>query len=224
MILPAKLVQEYEDGYTIFVPCTNKNLIKSTANITVDFPDNRRLSNAQRKKAYVLLSYIAEWWGYTPLEAAKEITKLLYRGSSYSEKGKDFSLSNCSMTEARLYITYLIDFCILHNIDTGEPLYKLCEDLPRYIWACLMNKRCCVCGKKSELHHVDAIGMGRNRKEIPQIGMQVLPLCRLHHNEIHRIGKVDFMHKYILQSIPLTEEIGLVYNLTKKNLRRCRHE
>ena len=221
MILPARVVKEYEDGYTIFVPCNNKKLIKSTANITVDFHDDRRLSNMQRRKVYVLLGYISKWWGYSPLEATKEISKMLYRGSLYSERGEDFSLSNCSMTEARLFITYLIDFCILHGIDTGEPLYKLCEDLPHYIWACLMNKRCSVCGTKAELHHVDAVGMGRNRKEIHQIGIQVLPLCRVHHNEIHRIGKDIFMHKYILQSIALTEEIGLMYNLTKKNLTKC---
>ncbi len=223
MIINAETVQEYKDGYIVFVPCANKDIV-DVNNITVELPDKRKISNAQRRKAYVLLSYISAWWGYMPIENTKEITKLMFRGSSYQVKDSDFSLSNCTMTEARLYITYLIDFCILHGIDTGEPLYKLCEDIPRYIWACLMKKCCCVCGKKAELHHVNAIGAGRNRKEIPQIGMMVLPLCRKHHNEVHTIGKKTFLKKYILQPIPLTEEIGKVYNLSHKNLREAHHE
>ena len=121
-------------------------------------------------------------------------------------------------SQARLYITYLIDFCILHGIDTGEPLYKLCEDIERYVWACLMQKRCAVCGKKAELHHVKAIGLGRNRNRIYQIGMPVLPLCRLHHNEAHRIGQDTFLKRYILKPIKLTYEIGKIYRLTNKNL------
>lgn len=217
MIINAETVQEYKDGYIVFVPCANKEIV-DIRNITVELPDRRKISNAQRRKAYVLLGYISAWWGYMPLENTKEITKLMFRGSPYQVADKDFSLSDCTMTEARLYITYLIDFCILHGIDTGEPLYKLCEDIPRYVWACLMKKCCAVCGRKAELHHVDAIGAGRNRKEIPQIGMQVLPLCRKHHNEIHNIGKFTFMKKYLLQSIVLTEEIGQKYRLTRKNM------
>ncbi|WP_373244295.1 putative HNHc nuclease [Megamonas funiformis] len=110
-----------------------------------------------------------------------------------------------------------VSFITLLNDDL-LPLYELCEDIPKYVWACLMKKRCAVCGKKAELHHVDAIGAGRNRKEIPQIGMQVLPLCRVHHNEIHNIGKLTFLKKYILQSIALTKDIAKIYKLTKKNM------
>ena len=78
-------------------------------------------------------------------------------------------------------------------IDIGEPLYELCEDIPKYVWACLMKKRCAVCGKKAGTSSCRCYRSCRNRKEIPQIGMQVLPLCRVHHNEIHNIGKLTFL-------------------------------
>lgn len=220
MIAQARLMQEREDGFLYFVPCINhKDLVRAAGNVLIDIPDPRKISKAQRRKAYVLLSYIAAWWSYTPLEAAKEITKMIFAGQEiFSLKDETFSLSDCSMTTARLYITFLIDFCVLHGIETGEPLYSLCEDIPRYVWACLMNKKCAVCGKKAELHHVDAVGMGRNRKEIIHVGMNVLPLCRLHHTEIHKIGKQSFLKKYLLEPIKMTEEIGEQYNLNKHNL------
>ena len=73
-----------------------------------------KISMAQRRKAFVLLGYISAWWGYTPLEANKEITKQMFNGHVPCSFDTDFSLSNCSVEVARLYITYLIDFCILH--------------------------------------------------------------------------------------------------------------
>ena len=218
MIKYGKIVKRTEGGVIAFVPCEDNEITKTARKIIVEIPDSRKISMAQRRKAFVLLGYISAWWGYTPLEATKEITKQMFNGHVPCSFDTDFSLSNCSVEVARLYITYLIDFCILHDIDIGEPLYELCEDIPKYVWACLMKKRCAVCGKKAELHHVDAIGAGRNRKEIPQVGMQVLPLCRVHHNEIHNTGNFTFLKKYILQSIALTKDIAKIYKLTKKNM------
>ena len=183
--------------------------------VAVEFVDKRRISAKQRRKAYVLLSYIAAWWGYTPLECMKEMLKLMFIGEAETLR-RSFSLSNCDMTTARLFITYLIDFCVLHGVDVGEPLYALSEDIPRYVWACLMNKRCAVCGRKAELHHVDHVGMGRNRKEICHIGMRVLPLCRTHHTEIHRIGHETFLRRYILEPVRVDERIADVYKLRKE--------
>lgn len=127
-----------------------------------------------------------------------------------------FSLSDCSMEVARLYITFLIDFCLLYDVPCGEPLYKLAEDIGRYVWACLMNKRCAVCGRKAELHHVDAVGMGRDRTAICHIGMRALPLCREHHTEIHSIGQEDFLRRYVIEPVRIDERIADVYKLRKE--------
>lgn len=214
MVLLGDVVEERDDGLMVFVsfPHGKKRPEGYQPTVGVELVDERHISADQRKKAYVLISYIAAWWGYTPLEAMKEMLKLMFVGEAETLR-RTFSLSNCDVTTARLFITYLIDFCLLHGVDVGEPLYQLSEDIPRYVWACLMNKRCAVCGRKAELHHVDAVGMGRNRKEICHIGMRALPLCREHHTEIHSIGQEDFLRRYIIEPVRIDERIAKVYRL-----------
>ena len=214
MVLLGDVVEERDNGLSIFVPFPHdkKKPEGYQSVVGVELVDKRHISADQRKKAYVLISYIAAWWGYTPLEAMKEMLKLMFVGEAETLR-RSFSLSDCDMTTARLFITYLIDFCILHGVDVGEPLYQLSEDIPRYVWACLMNKRCAVCGRKAELHHVDAVGMGRNRKEICHIGMRALPLCREHHTEIHAVGREDFLKRYFLEPVRIDERIAKVYRL-----------
>ena len=214
MVLLGDVVEERDNGLSIFVPFPHdkKKPEGYQSVVGVELVDKRHISADQRKKAYVLISYIAAWWGYTPLEAMKEMLKLMFIGEAETLR-RTFSLSDCDMTTARLFITYLIDFCILHGVDVGEPLYQLSEDIPRYVWACLMNKRCAVCGRKAELHHVDAVGMGRNRKEICHIGMRALPLCREHHTEIHAVGREDFLRRYIIEPVRIDERIAKVYRL-----------
>ena len=220
MILVGSVVGETDRGINIFVPFPERidKLYGCHESVGVEFVDKRRISAKQRRKAYVLIAYIAAWWGYTPTEAMKEMLKLMFVGEAETLR-RSFSLSDCDMTTERLFITYLIDFCLLHGVDVGEPLYQLSEDIPRYVWACLMNKRCAVCGRKAELHHVDAVGMGRNRKEICHIGMRALPLCREHHTEIHSIGQEDFLRRYFLEPVKIDERIADVYRLRKKNRR-----
>ena len=214
MVLIGKVVEEREDGITVVVPFPpdKKKPEGYRPMVGVELVDKRHISADQRKKAYVLISYIAAWWGYTPLEAMKEMLKLMFVGEAETLR-RSFSLSDCDLMTARLFISYLIDFCLLHGVDVGEPLYQLSEDIPRYVWACLMNKRCAVCGRKAELHHVDAVGMGRNRKEICHIGMRALPLCREHHTEIHSIGQEDFLRRYIIEPVKIDGHIAKVYRL-----------
>ena len=214
MVLLGDVVEERDNGLSIFVPFPHgkKKPEGYQSVVGVELVDKRHVSADQRKKAYVLISYIAAWWGYPPLEAMKELLKLMFVGEAETLR-RTFSLSDCDMTTARLFITYLIDFCILHGVDVGEPLYQLSEDIPRYVWACLMNKRCAVCGRKAELHHVDAVGMGRNRKEICHVGMRALPLCREHHTEIHAVGREDFLKRYFLEPVRIDERIAKVYRL-----------
>ena len=218
MILVGHVVKEADGGAMVYVPYSvgQRKPEGCHESVGVEFVDKRRISAKQRRKAYVLISYIAAWWGYTPLEAMKEMLKLMFVGEAETLR-RTFSLSDCDMTTARLFITYLIDFCILHGVDVGEPLYQLSEDIPRYVWACLMNKRCAVCGRKAELHHVDAVGMGRNRKEICHVGMRALPLCREHHTEIHSIGQEDFLRRYFLEPVKIDERIADVYGLRRKS-------
>ena len=217
MIAPGKIVQEVDGGFMVFVPCINhrEQVRDADSRVYVEFRDPRKISREQQKKAYALISEIARWWGYLPQEAAKDITKYMFMsGGSPPMLAETFSLANCSVEEAKLYITWLIDFCLIYNVPMqGKPLYEMVEDIPRYVYACLMNKRCAACGKKAELHHVDRVGMGRNRKKINHMGMRCLPLCRKHHNEIHSIGDKEFMKRYILEPAIIDCPIAARYRL-----------
>ena len=220
MIIQGKVVQEVEDGFLILLPAADKEALKGKyrKGVNIELVDPRRISPEQRRKAYALIKDIALWMGGTPMETVKEFSKWIFQESEMATLEETFSLSNCSMEVARLYITFLIDFCLLHDVPCGEPLYKLAEDIGRYVWVCALNKRCAVCGKKAELHHCDGsvVGMGRNRKEICHIGMKVLPLCRTHHTEIHRIGHKTFLRNYILEPVKVDERIADVYKLRKE--------
>ena len=117
------------------------------------------------------------------------------------------------MTTAREFITYLIDFMIEHGVPSKVPLYEQSEDMEHYIYSCLFHKRCCVCGKKSDLHHVERVGMGRNRQEIIHEGMLALPLCRKHHEICHTVPQDEFNQQYHLVPIPLDKELCKKYGL-----------
>lgn len=123
-----------------------------------------------------------------------------------------FSLSpkndNCAdMTTANEFIAYLLELCITHGIPCSEELIKRAEDVTRYLRACVANRRCCICGKHADIHEVDVVGMGRNRKKIHHLGQHVQPLCRMHHNERGDIGQTAFDERYHLTSVRLDEHL-----------------
>ena len=218
MLLPGRIAHEREDGYFVFVPCTNHRYVNERCKegVTVEFHDCCRISTEQRRKAYALLRYIAEWYGGTPTEVAKELTKFVFVGQQVPTLADTFSLSDTTMEIASKYISFLIDFCITNGIPCGEPLWKLCEDMERYVYACTMNHTCAVCGRGSELHHVDRIGMGGNRREAVHLGMRILPLCRKHHMEVHSMGEKEFLAKYHLEPIKADERVCTEYRLGKE--------
>lgn len=215
MITEAEIKGVKDNKLWIAVPLDQylqNHLSEIDKNVAVEITTTESITAKQRRKVFVLLKYISEWWGYTPLEATKELSKLMF-ATTGETLDMEFSLSDCSKDTARKYITFLIDFCLTEGIPCGEPLYKLCEDIPKYVWVCAVNKRCAVCGKKAELHHFDSVGAGRNRKEICHIGMRCLPLCRHHHMEIHRTGKESFVKRYLLEPVDIDEKIARVYGL-----------
>ncbi len=208
-------------GFYVFCPVSDgeydRILSTHKAEVLVDFKDGRCLSIQQRRKIYALIGCIADWTGYTPMEAMKELLKLRFMEEGSRLEPKVFSLSNVDMSTARDFISWLIEFCLIYGIPCREPFWKLCEDVPKYVYACLMNKRCVVCGQKAELHHYDAVGMGRNRKEICHIGMRSLPLCRIHHMEIHscKDGKEGFCRRYIIEPAKIDKAIARKYGLRR---------
>lgn len=218
-IIHGKIIDITPEGLFIKAPYQNieRACIRRYSTVEIGLNDGRFISPEQRKKAYALMREIYEYTGETP-ELTKRQLKLDFVVNRMQSLSKQiFSLSDCDMTTAREFITYLIDFILEYDIPVRQPLVSLCEDIEKYIYACLIHKKCCVCGQAAELHHVKRIGAGRNRDKIYQIGMLVLPCCRKHHSMAHSQPQEDFNKLYHVKPIPLTKEIAKVYGLTKRN-------
>lgn len=199
-------------------------MLRAYHTVEIILPDGRRISPEQRRKVYALIGEVAEYVdgirSAGTIESTKKTLKMEFMLSRMEGMERRlFSLSDCDVTTARAFINFLVEFIIENDIPTRVPLIENCEDIVAYVYACLMNKKCAVCGRHADLHHVDVVGMGRNRKEICHIGMRALPLCREHHTEIHRIGQGDFLKRYILEPVRIDERIAKVYRLNTKHRR-----
>jgi hypothetical protein len=80
----------------------------------------------------------------------------------------------------------------------------------------MINKRCCICGKLADLHHVQSVGSQGYRDKINHIGLEALPLCREHHTLLHSMGNKKFMETYHLQAVEIDKKIAKVYGLNTK--------
>ncbi|WP_129596076.1 putative HNHc nuclease [Anaerophilus nitritogenes] len=163
--------------------------------------DGRTITAEQRKKAYATIRDMATYTGYMP-EEMKEIMKYSYIANTGSDY---FSLSNCSVTTARLFINYIIEFCFQWNIPLLDHGLNRTDDIGKYLWLCLKYKKCAICGKEAETHHWDAIGMGNDRKRIDDSSYRKIALCRVHHTEAHTIGRDTFAEKYHVYGITYTD-------------------
>lgn len=169
--------------------------------------DSRLITAEQRKKVYALLAEISDFMGEMP-EYTKRLLKIKFIHEQMKDIAHDiFSLGNCDVTTAHDFITYLIDFIIAHEIPTKVPLAELCDDINKFVYACAMKKICCVCGRKGEIHHYDAIGSKYDRDKPIHEGLRALPLCREHHIKAHEQGKEQFLKNYHVVPIVLDKAL-----------------
>ena len=181
--------------------------------------DRDGITDDQRKKIFAIVAEIACWAGYAPEDARRGLTADFLRKNIERLQMSAISLAvtgNCDKGTASLYIDYLINFCLENQVPTSRPLQELADDPARYTYAALMNKKCLICGGKADLHHAEGsmIGMGFNRREKPQLGAMVMPLCRIHHTEYHSIGGTAFDAKYHTVAVPMDERIAKKYGIT----------
>lgn len=170
-----------------------KNIRK--AEIRLD--DGRTISAEQRKKAYATMRDIAEYTGYLP-EDQKELLKYLY----ICRTGRrHFHLSDCSVDTAREFINVILDYALENGIPLSDNALERTDDVGRYLYSCLVHKRCAVCGRDGEIHHEDAIGMGNDRRQVDDSGHRKICLCRTHHTMAHQMGVRRFREMYKVYGI-----------------------
>jgi hypothetical protein len=205
----AHLIRVSADGAYFYVPMEQpRAALDARRFCTLEMRDARLISREQQRHIYATLRDIALFAGYT----VGEMHDLMI--GIYAERGGEFiSIGGCSMAQAREFIDFLIDFCLTHGVPCSCSLKDRCDDVQRYVYMCLLHKRCCLTGTRAELHHVDAVGAGRNRNEIIHMGHRVLPLCHDAHMEFHTIGRDTFLKKYALAPVRLDERLCRVWGV-----------
>lgn len=217
-MLKGQIVKVCEDG-TAYVK-THIDLMKwghqGVTECYVDWIDGRRLSDQQRRMCYALINAIAEWSGSSQ-DDIKEAFKLEFWAEKVETLAdKVFSLANAPMSLVAAFQKFLVAFILENDVPLKFPLLEYVDDTKDYVYRCLINKKCCICGKRADLHHIDAIGMGNDRKEVQHLGREVMSLCREHHGEIHTIGKSAFFEKYHLDGgIECDKTLIKIYGLRK---------
>ena len=194
--------REQKDGTDLVVSVPDLKLgdmfqRKKIRNAEIRFDDGRHISAEQRKKAYATIRDISDWTGYLP-EEMKEILKyqhMMRTGDAY------FSLSNCSMDTAREFINTILEFALENGIPLSDNAIERTDDIGRYLYYCLLHKKCAICGKDGEIHHEDAIGMGNDRTKVDDSSYKKICLCREHHTLAHSIGVIRFREMYKVYGI-----------------------
>lgn len=176
-----------------------------TASIQLD--DGRHLTAQQRRKARAIINDIAQWAGYRIKDETDNLHEIMKAYFCAKYNRQMFSLADCSMTTAREYINYLIDFCIENGVPSMDSLINRTDDIDAYLYSCLYHRRCCICGRPADVHHVDRVGMGNNRNKINHVGMRAMALCRIHHDEAHRRGQTAFDEYHHVYGIELDEHL-----------------
>lgn len=179
--------------------------------------DSRTLSDQQRKMCYALLREISEYTGQG-MDSAKEWMKIKFLAEDLEQTAdKIFSLSNAPMSLVCAFQRFLIRFILEWDIPCRFSLLEYVDDVADYIYSCLVTKKCCICGAPTDLHHIDRVGMGRNRHDMIHEGMEVLPLCREHHQEAHTMPDAEFFERYhIPGGVVMDKTLCRLYGLKKR--------
>lgn len=174
-----------------------KSLIKREyKSCIIQLIDSRPLSDKQRKSCYAMIGAISEFAGMGK-EPSKEWLKLKFIVEDLQcTSDRIFSLSNAPMSLVCAFQRFLVRFILDWDIPLSFSLLDMVDDIQDYIYSCLISKKCVICGKHAELHHVDRVGMGRDRKDILHEGLEAISLCRKHHEEAHSIPDSEFFGKY----------------------------
>ena len=140
--------------------------------------DGIHISVDQRKKIYALFRDFSEYTGYTT-----EYVKALFKTWHAIYTGReDYSLSNCSVITASELIEFILEEFSMQGIPLSRDTVEKTKDIKAYMYYCIMSRTCCVSGQPADIHHVDAVGMGNNRKKVNHVGsklQKVHPMCRI---------------------------------------------
>ena len=180
-----------------------------------------RLSHEQMKLIWVLCTELGDLIGYDTEEMREALQ------SEFCQKREIawFSISpykkDCATSEiATEFIQFIIEWAVINGYNILIPegngdkkklkhVREVVPEIRRYILACMLNRTCCICGKREEiqLHHIPSVATIGGYENCNGLKTGFLPLCSYHHSEAHNVSKSDFNGKYHINEIWLTENI-----------------
>lgn len=171
----------------------------------LDIFDPDTITDLQRKHYFALIGDYSEYTG-VPLDATDAYFKFKFMQDEDLDELPSVGRGRMDKTTATKLLEYLITYFIQHDIPFRKQQFYLTTDASKMIFALTMKRLCVVCGRPhSDIHHVDAIGAGANRKTHDHSKHEFLSLCREHHNESHATGQQTFMSKYHIKPVKLSQ-------------------
>lgn len=222
-IVGGQIVKVDPSGLTVHIPYDNweRYITRQYEGVRVELIDERARTLDQMRKAWAIMSDMAVYISGDRRAAKEDVYKPMCADFALKAQetlqSKLFHLSDASITEAKDFISFLLDTCLEMDIPLSQPAALLTDDIQHYVYQCTIHRKCAVCGKKADIHHCEGstVGMGRNRKTMIHLGLELMPLCREHHSECHNIGQESFNEKYHLEGVvadeKICEKVGLKY-------------
>lgn len=192
--IEVELEEPFNQEYLELLANGEENYVEVTA------LDNRGISAKQNALSHALIADVARWQGEYPYWSKIDL-KYYYEALS----GVWFEHHKATKSDAKKWIDFLIEFVISNNVPLPK-VYNYLLDENSWFYQCLKYRRCCICMEQADIAHVDAVGMGRNRRKINHSDFRFMALCRCHHTEQHTIGLTEFFKKYRIILVKLNDE------------------
>lgn len=167
--------------------------------------DPRGFTVEQRAFVFSLMNDIYRYTGQ-PFDDLKDIFYWQFRFLT----GKSISLKNIStntVDDVSLLADLILDFIFDGDIPFKDGYEVPPQNIQYFFYKCVMNRTCCICGKKNaDIDHFDKALGRRKRKEVDHTEFTFAALCRTHHTEKHQMGITEFKKKYHVIGIKLKQD------------------
>ncbi|WP_276859025.1 putative HNHc nuclease [Limosilactobacillus ingluviei] len=168
--------------------------------VAMDFIDPRQARPKQRALFFALIHDIWAWSG----EDEEFLKAYFYSRFVIKTAGREISLADNTkntVSDARALIDDVVDFVFDYDVPVKAGMFLLPKEENHFQYQCISHRKCIVCGRHADIHHIDEIGAGRNRTHIDHTKLRLAALCQEHHTEAHKIGLQAFCNKYQLTNL-----------------------
>ena len=167
--------------------------------------DKDTISELQRRHYFALIGDFSSYTGY-PFDASDAYFRIMFMEEYGLEDYPSLKRNKMTLKTATIFISFLLDYFIENEIPFKYQEFYLTADVSRYLFAMTMKRLCWICGKpSSDIHHVDTVGMGRDRTSIDHTKHRFMCLCREHHQVAHATTLAAFCDKYHIKPIKLSK-------------------